>query len=56
MTNEVLPGKINCVVTYLEMRKPPRRANILPAGAKIALMRAEAPTASFYRYLYNTAN
>ena len=54
MPDAVPPGKINCVVTYLEMREPPRRANILPAAAKIALLRAEAPTASFYRYLYNT--
>ena len=54
MSDAVPPGKINCVVTYLEMREPPRRANILPAAAKIALLRAEAPTASFYRYLYNT--
>ncbi len=54
MSDAVPPGKINCVVTYLEMHEPPRRVNILPAAAKIALLRAEAPTASFYRYLYNT--
>jgi GNAT superfamily N-acetyltransferase len=54
MSDAVPPGKINCVVTYLEMHEQPRRASILPAGAKIALLRAQAPTASFYRYLYNT--
>lgn len=54
MSDAVPPGKINCVVTYLEMRERSRRANILPAAAQIALLRAKAPTASFYRYLYNT--
>lgn len=54
MSDAVPPGKINCVVTYLEMRERSRRANILPAAARIALLRAKAPTASFYRYLYNT--
>lgn len=48
------PGKLNCVVTYLEMREAPRRANVLPGGARIALMQAEKPPVSFYRYLYNT--
>lgn len=54
MTDTAPPGKLNCVVTYLEMRAPSRRPNVLPGGSKIALMRAERPTASFYRYLYNT--
>lgn len=48
------PRKLECVVTYLEMREPSHHANILPAGHKIALLRAERPPLSFYRYLYNT--
>jgi GNAT superfamily N-acetyltransferase len=48
------PTKITSVITYLEMSSrltsptPPRPA------LKIALMRAEKPTVSFYRYMYNT--
>jgi GNAT superfamily N-acetyltransferase len=52
--NENAPDKLECVVTYLEMREPPRHPNILSGRHKIALMRAESPTISFYRYLYNT--
>jgi len=41
-------------VTYLEMfERPPPLAGPLPL-AKLALMRAEDCTASFYRYLYET--
>jgi len=47
-------GRLECVVTYLEMRAPPRHPNILAGRHKIALMRAEHPTISFYRYLYDT--
>lgn len=51
----VPPGKLRMVITYLEMRaRPPHGAAHLPAGAKAALLRAEQPTISFYRYLYNT--
>jgi ribosomal protein S18 acetylase RimI-like enzyme len=48
--------KIDVVVTYLEMTAAPARR--LPAqpppDMKLALLRAEAPTLGFYRYLYNT--
>ena len=49
------PGeRVETTVTYLEMRSPPRRpATPAPLG-KLAIMRAERPTVSFYRYLYNT--
>src|SRR5580704_12604945 len=41
-------------VTYLEMfERPPPIPGPAPLG-KLALMRAEAPTVSFYRYLYET--
>ena len=46
--------RIDDTVTYLEMfERPPARPLPAPAG-KLALMRAEAPTVSFYRYLYET--
>jgi GNAT superfamily N-acetyltransferase len=46
--------KIDDTVTYLEMfERPPMRALPAPHG-KLALMRAEACTVSFYRYLYET--
>jgi len=45
--------KLDDVVTYLEMTARPTRPSIpVPAG-KIALMRAERCTVSFYRYLYS---
>ena len=47
------PPKLSDTVTYLEMTaKPIRPPTPIPA-AKLALMRAERCTASFYRYLYD---
>ncbi len=45
---------IETTVTYLEMREQPVRPNApAPGGlAKLALMRAEQPPLSFYRFLY----
>ncbi|MDH3690009.1 MAG: GNAT family N-acetyltransferase [Gammaproteobacteria bacterium] len=48
------PGKLKVVITYLEMSTPPRRTNRSQRAEKIAIIRAERPTTSFYRYLYNT--
>src|SRR5580693_2935903 len=46
--------RIDDTVTYLEMfERPPARAVPAPLG-KLALMRAEVCTVSFYRYLYET--
>jgi GNAT superfamily N-acetyltransferase len=46
--------RIDDTVTYLEMfERPPMRALPAPLG-KLALMRAESCTVSFYRYLYET--
>jgi ribosomal protein S18 acetylase RimI-like enzyme len=42
------------VITYLEMREPPATPRLPAPPAKLALMRAEACTVSFYRYLYET--
>jgi GNAT superfamily N-acetyltransferase len=44
---------IDTVVTYMAMTARPRRpARPAPSG-KFALLRAEAPTVAFYRFLYN---
>lgn len=52
---EIPPGKLRMVITYLEMRARPSHGSAhLPAGTKAALLRAENPTVSFYRYLYDT--
>src|SRR5438046_2647195 len=43
------------VITYLEMHEPPTTPRLpAPAAVKLALMRAESCTVSFYRYLYET--
>lgn len=47
-------ARIDDTVTYLEMfERPPPRPLPAPLG-KLALLRAEACTVSFYRYLYET--
>ena len=47
-------GKIETVITYLDMTAPPKvPPPPLPLGS-IAIMKAVSPTLSFYRYLYNT--
>ncbi len=50
----VKAGQLETVITYLEMTGPPRRPTVPPPPGKLALLRAERPTISFYRYLYNT--
>ncbi|HYZ42957.1 MAG TPA: GNAT family N-acetyltransferase [Stellaceae bacterium] len=42
------------VITYLEMREPPSGRRVPAPLEKLALMRAENCTVSFYHYLYNT--
>ena len=51
---DVPAGKLEVVVTYLEMTERPTRPPAPHPPAKVALMRLERPTVSFYRYLYNT--
>lgn len=46
------PAKLSDVVTYLEMTAKPARPPAPVPAAKLALMRAERCTVSFYRYLY----
>ena len=45
---------LKVVVTLLEMTEPPRRAHQPVPLKKLAVLRAEKPTLSFYRYLYET--
>jgi ribosomal protein S18 acetylase RimI-like enzyme len=47
-------GSIGDVITYLEMTEKPVRPPRPVPLAKLALLRAERCTVSFYRYLYNT--
>jgi GNAT superfamily N-acetyltransferase len=46
-------GQLSDTITYLEMRAKPKRFPMPPPAAKLALLRAEHCTVSFYRYLYN---
>src|SRR5277367_4699583 len=46
--------RIGDTVTYLEMFERPAARPLLAPLGKLALMRAEACTVSFYRYLYET--
>lgn len=45
---------VEITVTYLEMTAPPQRPATPAPPGKLAILRAERPTVSFYRYLYNT--
>lgn len=47
-------AQIDDVITYLEMRAPPSGPPVPAPSGKLALMRAEDCTVSFYRYLYET--
>jgi GNAT superfamily N-acetyltransferase len=47
------PGRMRTTVTYLEMTAKPARRQRPHPHEKLALMRAENCTLSFYRYLYN---
>ena len=49
-----LPGQLEVVITHLEMILPPLGHPLSHRGERLALMRAELPTLSFYRYLYAT--
>lgn len=51
---EIPPGKLRVVITRLEMTRPPRLPAPPPPSLKLAVLRAEAISVPFYRYLYNT--
>ena len=46
-------GKIETVVTSLEMRGVPTHPPIAPPCEGLTVVRAVRPTPSFYRYLYD---
>ncbi len=48
------PGRLRVTVTYLEMTESPVPKPVPMPLSKVALLEAEEPTVSFYRYLYNT--
>jgi GNAT superfamily N-acetyltransferase len=54
VTRSARRATIDDVITYLEMHERPSGPRIPAPFAKLALMRAEACTLSFYRYLYET--
>lgn len=47
-------GKIESVITYLEMLAPPATPPIPVPRDGVAIVQAVKPTVSFYRYLYDT--
>lgn len=47
-------SKLKVTVTYLEMTEPPTHRPVPMPLSTLALLEAETPTVSFYRYLYNT--
>jgi GNAT superfamily N-acetyltransferase len=47
-------GQIETVITFLEMTSAPLSVPPRQPKGPIAIMRADPPTISFYRYLYNT--
>ncbi|WP_029006763.1 GNAT family N-acetyltransferase [Azospirillum halopraeferens] len=50
----VPPGRLSVIVTYLEMTAPPAHAPLPQPDGDVRLVRANPPTVSFYRYLYDT--
>ncbi len=51
---DAAPDTLTTVVTYLEMTAKPTAPTLPHPAQKIALMRADRPPLSFYRYLYDT--
>jgi GNAT superfamily N-acetyltransferase len=47
-------GKLEMVITYLQMHRPPVRRHVSHRANATAIIRARRPTLSFYRYLYGT--
>jgi GNAT superfamily N-acetyltransferase len=53
-TKAIILTMLDDVITYLEMLERPVGRRAPAPGEKLALMRAEGCTVSFYRYLYDT--
>ncbi len=47
-------GQIDVVITYREMTARPVRPTLPTPAGRLALLRAEAPSVAYYRYLYNS--
>ncbi|MSP52466.1 MAG: GNAT family N-acetyltransferase [Alphaproteobacteria bacterium] len=45
--------RIECTITFLEMTAAPQLPPVATPALKMALLRANRPTVSFYRYLYD---
>src|SRR5215472_10278655 len=54
LTRENTVTALEDVVTYLEMLERPAGRRVAAPFDKLALMRAENCTVSFYRYIYDT--
>ena len=50
----VPPGKLQMVVTYLQLRARPVGLLLPQRAEALSIIRARRPTLSFYRYLYDT--
>ena len=50
----VFTDTLETVVTSLEMLSPPTRPSVPAPMGKLALLRLDPPTLSFYRFLYDT--
>jgi ribosomal protein S18 acetylase RimI-like enzyme len=48
------PRRIETVITYLEMRRPPSPRPPVQPPHKLALLRVAEPSVPFYRFLYDT--
>jgi ribosomal protein S18 acetylase RimI-like enzyme len=52
LSGAALPDHLEDTITYLEMHGRPTHAHAPTPGLRLALLRAEECTVSFYRYLY----
>lgn len=47
-------GRLNVIVTFMEMKAPPAAAKPPRPAGDLRIIRAHNPTAAFYRFLYDT--
>ena len=47
-------GRLNVIVTFMEMAAPPTAPKPAKPAGDVRIMRAGNPTVAFYRFLYNT--